>query len=241
MKFGAVELRHGRLELMLDAAVVVAAVATVGLLIAEELGGDPAALLALDWAIWLVFLAEYVVLFASAPDRRAYVRRSWLAALVVVVSFPGWAGMLELARLARLGRVLRVAFVTWRGLATLRAVAGRRELIEIGVITGFVMLGGGGLLALVEPDTVKGDYWSGVWWAVVTATTVGYGDVTPTTLIGRATAVVVMVVGIAAMSTLIAATANHFTSQQREDDLRDIREQLARIEAKLEQLDADRR
>jgi voltage-gated potassium channel len=136
--------------------------------------------------------------------------------------------------------VLRVAFVAWRGLATLRAVAGRRELVEIGLITAAVMLGGGGLLALVEPDTVKGDYWSGVWWAIVTATTVGYGDVTPVTFVGRATAVVVMVVGIAAMSTLIAATAGHFAQQDRHDELRDIREQLARIEAKLDRLDADR-
>jgi voltage-gated potassium channel len=133
-----------------------------------------------------------------------------------------------------------VAFVTWRMLSTLRAVFGRRELVEVGVVAAGVTLLGGAVLTIIEPETVKGDLGAGIWWAAVTATTVGYGDVTPSTVAGRITAVVVMVVGIGAVSTLIAAIAGHFVQQDRGDDLKDLREQLARIEARLEQLAEER-
>jgi voltage-gated potassium channel len=243
MNFGAVELEHprlARLEQALDTLVVVAAIATVPLLIADDVGIDPTLVSALDWIVWSVFAGEYLLLIALSPDRLTFARRNWLAAGVVVLSFPGWPAAFELARLARLGRVLRVLWVTWRAFATLRAVFGRRELVEIAALAGAVVLAGGAMLTFVEPDTVKGDFWTAVWWSLVTATTVGYGDVTPTTMVGRATAVVVMVVGIGTMSTLIAAISGHFAQQDRADEMRDIKEQLTRIEARLDRLMAER-
>jgi voltage-gated potassium channel len=217
-----------------------AAIATVPLVAAEDLGLDATLVAIVDWAVWLIFLAEYVILLAVATHRPTFVRQHWLAVAVIVLSFPGWSGALELARLARLGRLLRVAFVTWRVLSTLRAVFGRRELVEVGVLAAGVMLLGGAVLTVVEPETVKGDLGSGIWWAVVTATTVGYGDVTPTTVFGRITAVVVMVVGIGTVSTLIAAISGHFVQQDRRDEFAELREQLTRIEARLEELAEDR-
>jgi voltage-gated potassium channel len=243
VRFGAIELDHtrlARLERALDGAVVVAAIVTLPLVVAEELGVDPRLVSVVDWAVWLIFLAEYTILLAVTPNRPAFVRQHWLAAAVILLSFPGWPDALELARLARLGRLLRVAFVTWRALSTLRAVFGRRELVEVGALAASVMLVGGMVLTVVEPETVKNDLGSGVWWAIVTATTVGYGDVTPQTLPGRITAVIVMVVGIGAVSTFIAAIAGHFVQQDRGDELKDVREQLARIEARLEQLTEER-
>src|SRR6185503_20346665 len=104
----------------------------------------------LDWAVWAVFLVEYVILLGLAPDGGPFVRRQWLAAAVIVVSCPILPAFFDLARLARLGRVLRVVFVAWRALGTLRAIFGRRELVEVAIVTGCVVLGGGALLTLVE-------------------------------------------------------------------------------------------
>jgi voltage-gated potassium channel len=47
--------------------------------------------------------------------------------------------------------------------------------------------------------------WDGVWWAVTTVSTVGYGDITPTTDGGRAIAITVMLVGIGFVAILTAA------------------------------------
>jgi voltage-gated potassium channel len=50
--------------------------------------------------------------------------------------------------------------------------------------------------------------WLGMWWAVTTVTTVGYGDVYPTTVLGRIIASALMVIGIGFLSLLTAAVAS---------------------------------
>ena len=58
-----------------------------------------------------------------------------------------------------------------------------------------VTLGAGALMRVLDPKDF-GNVWIGFWWAVQTVTTVGYGDIVPTTTSGRAVAAVVMLTGI---------------------------------------------
>ena len=82
---------------------------------------------------------------------------------------------------------------------------------------------------------------AGLWWAVQTVTTVGYGDVTPVTVSGRLVAALVMFVGIGFLTVITAAITSTFVSrsQQAPSDfeietarlLREIDARLARMEA----------
>ncbi|MDI1289432.1 MAG: potassium channel family protein, partial [bacterium] len=54
-----------------------------------------------------------------------------------------------------------------------------------------------------------------VWWAIVTTTTVGYGDYTPVTPAGRAIAIVVMIVGVGLIGTVSATVAAFFVSRRK--------------------------
>ena len=56
-------------------------------------------------------------------------------------------------------------------------------------------------------------YGDSVWWAIVTLTTVGYGDLVPETRVGRITAVLLMFVGVAMLGTVAASLASLFRSQ----------------------------
>ena len=64
---------------------------------------------------------------------------------------------------------------------------------------------------LVEPDSAKiKTFWDGVWWAVVTMTTVGYGDLVPESAIGRAIGFLLMLVGIGIIGMITANLASAF-------------------------------
>ena len=87
----------------------------------------------------------------------------------------------------------------------------------------------------------------GLWWAVQTVTTVGYGDVVPTTVGGRLVAAVVMLGGLAFLAVITAAVTSSFVTRATEErrkradgaapastnDVRKIHERLDRMEALL--------
>lgn len=227
---------HRRIRLAFDGAVVLATIATIGLLVAEELVAESQLLDVLDWAIWMIFLAEYAALLTMAPDRGRFVREHWLHAAVVVVSFPAWPHILGLARIARLTRLVRLILIGWRGLQAMREILGSYGVAHVLTLTAFFVVAASGLLAVIEPETVKGDFGAALWWGVVTVTTVGYGDVTPVTLPGRVVAALLMFCGIGLVSTLAAGIAGYFVRQDSNADMRALDERLARIETALEKL-----
>jgi voltage-gated potassium channel len=77
--------------------------------------------------------------------------------------------------------------------------------------------------------------WERIWWAVVTVTTVGYGDKYPMTLEGRIIAMVVMLFGIGSPSALTATIASRFV-KKRSGETEEILTELTRIESKLAEL-----
>ena len=74
------------------------------------------------------------------------------------------------------------------------------------------------------------------WWAIVTVTTVGYGDKFPVSAGGRAVAIVLMFVGIGLIGVLIATVASYFVEQGADEDRVELIERLDRMEAMLIEL-----
>jgi voltage-gated potassium channel len=85
------------------------------------------------------------------------------------------------------------------------------------VTTTMLIVVGGGILMRVLDHREYGSIWVGMWWALQTVTTVGYGDVTPKAVIGRIVASFVMLEGIAFLAIITAAIASTFiTAAERE-------------------------
>ena len=78
--------------------------------------------------------------------------------------------------------------------------------------------------------------WDGVWWAVVTATTVGYGDLYPSDVEGRIIGIVVMLLGIGFISVLTATISSQFIQNDTSSD--EVLDTLCRIEADVAELKA---
>lgn len=232
------EDRHSRLGRIFTPLVIAAALVTLPLILLESRYNSPV-LSAVDWAVWAVFAVEFVVLLATAPSRARYLRSSWLSLAIVVLTFPLLPSLLSALRLARLApvvgvlRVARIGLVSARGTQALRATVGRAGFLSVLGFTLIVLLISGALMSVLEPETVDGDFWSGVWWATVTASTVGYGDISPTTVPGRIIAVVLMIVGIGLFGTLAASITAYFVGHEEE---RELLRRIDRIEHLLEDL-----
>jgi voltage-gated potassium channel len=228
-----------RVRAVSDWTLVLAALATIPLIVLQEQGAKSRALDTVDWAGWSIFALEFLLFVSLAPKAQSFGLATVAKLAVVVLSLPllpNLLGLVRLARLARLFRLLRLTGVTARALAAMKEILGRRGLVYITAITTLLILVGGGCLSILEPQTVKGGYGDGVWWAVVTASTVGYGDISPTTPWGRIIAVLLMLVGIGLMSTLAASITSYFVQQTANTESKDLIARLDRIERTLEQI-----
>lgn len=233
---------EGRLAWALNFAVVVGTLATIPIIVLLDQGVRNPWITAADWAVWGVFLLEYAIEFTLSPQRSAYVRRNWLSPVVLLLSFPllpDLLGTVRLARLARFLRFARLAGVTARGLGELRQVLARRGLLYIAVTTTVLILAGAAALEVLEPKTVGGGFFNAIWWAIVTASTVGYGDIAPSTVWGRIIAVLLMLSGIGLISTFSASITSYFVGQQEATDIQELRDQMDRIERMLAELAAN--
>jgi voltage-gated potassium channel len=91
-------------------------------------------------------------------------------------------------------------------------VSVRNAASVIAVSTTCVVLASGVLMRMLDPSEYP-SIGRGLWWAMQTVTTVGYGDVTPERTSGRLIAVVVMLWGIAFVSILVAAITSTFVAR----------------------------
>ena len=114
-------------------------------------------------------------------------------------------------------------------------------------MVAFVALSLAAVAAVLEwvVDPGIGSFRDSLWWAIVTVTTVGYGDVVPTSTGGRLVAAVLMLAGVSAIpiatSLVVSIFITRLQSQQHAqdaDDRQDVIDRLERIEQALLSRDA---
>ncbi len=222
----------------LDVLIVLAALATIPIVILQEKGVDHPAVIATDWFIWAAFLVEFLFGLVTARRRLDYTRRQWLSVAVVVLSFPLLPDLLasvRVARVTRLLRLVRMLAVTGRGLRAMRTSLAGQSLIYVAALTALLTVSAAALLTVVEGETAHAEFTDSLWWAIVTVTTVGYGDIAPTTPVGRVLAVVLMLSGLGLLSTLAASISAYFVGSDSDKELLEIKHRLERIERLLEE------
>jgi len=124
-----------------------------------------------------------------------------------------------------------------------RAVGSNRILVYLAGVTLALSTAAGFLMHWID-ETAFPTVGTGIWWAVVTFCTVGYGDYVPTSGLGRFVASVVMVFAITfiAIVTALVTSALVTASQQRQREVEaaqhpPVHETLARIEERLERIE----
>jgi voltage-gated potassium channel len=130
---------------------------------------------------------------------------------------------------------------------TQRAVANRRVFPYLAVVTLLIGLLAGFIVTLVDRQDFP-TFGDGVWWAIVTLGTVGYGDIVPHTAWGRVVGSVVIVFGVTFIAFLTAIVTSAFVSaaeqearlseQEREEaSEEETRKLLRSLQAKLDAIE----
>lgn len=219
------------------AMIFASALATV-LETEPEMGPEVHRTLALaQTGLGLCFVVEYLLRLWIAPEDARFAGRfgrlryalTWpalldLAALapLALVASGSEAYLLRLARLLRIFRVARLGRFSRATARLVSALAARR--FDFAVTLGFggvLMLLASTLLYLVEGGVQPEAFGSiprAMWWSVATLTTVGYGDVTPMTPLGRVLAGVTAVVGIGVIAMPAGIVAAALSEAMRPDD-----------------------
>jgi voltage-gated potassium channel len=158
--------------------------------------------------------------------------------VLVVVTTPAFGAFLSslrLLRLARLLRLLRLGALITRLVQRERTVR-RATLFRLAaLVTLFIVV----IAGAAEAQLDHGEFhttWDGVWWALVTAATVGYGDLAPTSVRGQIVGVCVMLFGIGFLSVLTPTVASHFVDTEKADEKETMLAALERIETELAEL-----
>lgn len=155
----------------------------------------------LQWIIWGAFALDLVMGLVFATNRKQFLIKHPLDIAAVLLPF------------LRPLRLLRV--ISFGGLALQKVAIGRQFAITVKVFVASIFIAYISAVQItISERTVEGsnikNFGDGLWWAITTVTTVGYGDRYPTTMEGKFLAVGLMIVGISLMGVITASVAAWF-------------------------------
>lgn len=162
--------------------------------------------------LYLIFFADLVIRLTKAEDKKKFLRRNYMDIIALLpihglIAFGG--GTLDNV-LSVLGLLRIIAFLS-RPLRKLKRFYNTNGFKYVVFATVMTIITGGVLIHYAEGMA----YGDGIWWAFVTATTVGYGDISPDTTYGRLIAMALMLVGIGLIGSLTSTLTSFFLSRHR--------------------------
>ena len=191
----------------------------------------------IDNSILIIFAVDYFVRLFYAKDKKRFFKENIFDLLSIIPV----NNLFYVFRMARIGRAFRLLKLL--RIFRLVGLTGRLHkflktngLVYYLYISLTVILIASSLYCISE----KVSFGTALWWSITTATTVGYGDVSPTTGLGKAAAVLLMFLGIGFIGMLTSSLTNFFdtsTDNDLEKELAELKQQNQELEDHLSRLE----
>ena len=161
-----------------------------------------------QWVSWIAFATDLIYGLFKSEDKTRYLKKHPLEIAAVLFPF------------LRPLRLMRV--ISFGGLAIQKIAIGRQFAITVKVLIASIFVAYISAVQItITERAVEGsnihNFGDGLWWAITTVTTVGYGDRYPTTTEGRFLAVALMFMGISLVGVITASVAAWFVKMGQED------------------------
>jgi len=193
-----------------DVLLIVAILASVAVVMLDSVirihTDHESLLFRLEWIFTALFTVEYVLRLLTAVHAGRYAR-SFFGLIDLFAILPSYLGLLlpggqyliviRILRVLRVFRVLKLAQYVGEAALLGQALRAARVKITVFVLTVLTLVAVvGSLMYLIEgPESGFTSIPRGVYWAIVTLTTVGYGDIAPSSALGQGLAAIVMIMG----------------------------------------------
>jgi voltage-gated potassium channel len=156
-------------------------------------------LMGIQFLVWAAFAIDYVKRLTLVDDKTDFIRDHKLDLVMVLV---------PMLRMLRVALLLRKSL---RSISTERIAGSLFTIVAAIVFTAAVLQWN---IERQTPGANIQTFGEALWWAVVTTTTVGYGDFYPVNATGRLVAAGLMIVGIGLIGTVSATVASWFLSRK---------------------------
>lgn len=216
-----------QLEAWLETPMLVLGFVWLTLFVIELTGNLSPVLEFIGGAIWVVFILDFALKFALAPDKTNYLKANWLTALALVV--PALRvfrifrvlSIFRAARAARGLKLLRVLSSMNRGMRALGRTMRRRGVGYVIVLSAVVILLGAAGMYAFENDRLDGaglkSYGDALWWTAMLLTSLG-SEYWPQSAEGRVLCFLLALYGFAVFGYVTATIATFFVGRDAESD-----------------------
>lgn len=197
----------------------------------EVINIDKSPWLYFDNGILLIFTVDYFTRLFISKNKWTFFKQNIFDLLAILPFYSAFSFF----RFARIMRIMRFA----RAFRFVRLIGfiGKAQHYLHGFLktNGFIYLIWTSLSILILSATLyslaEGVSWgNSLWWALTTATTVGYGDISPHTVIGKIAAILLMIVGIGFIGSLTSTLTTFFTQKNNGSSLDKIYNKLEQME-----------
>ncbi|GAB3065565.1 ion channel [Salinicoccus sesuvii] len=169
----------------------------------------------IDRIVWFIFLVDVSVRVISSDNKKEWFKNNYFDVIAIIP----FDAIFQLARFARLFRVIRLVLIGRHFLAPLFGILRTNGLNKVIAVTFISLLVSAIPIRIFEPSIAT--YMDAIWWTIVTTTTVGYGDISPETVIGRIIAIYLMLVGIGLVGMITGSIATYFITEEDQDDTKE--------------------
>lgn len=188
----------------------------------------------LNLIIWIIFVSDYIYRFKISENKRIFILNN----KIDLISIIPLNELFKVLRIFRIGKIFRMVKVFRMMIFFTRTKTSFEKFIKTNnfhyvlYVTITIIFLGATAISIVEKMNLS----DSLWWSFVTTTTVGYGDISPETSIGRIIAAILMLVGIGFIGMLTGTIATFFIKNIEEKNsykervIMDIKEQLDNID-----------
>ena len=208
-----------------DTTIIILALISVVLVLlgfAEMIDLDNPPYSIIDLLIWFVFVVDYGWRFFSSKEKWRFILENIfdllailpLNAIFTVFRLGRIFRLARLTKLLKLTRLLRIVGLTGKLQKKVGKLLRTNGLLYILYVNVFIVFIGSSILSVVEEKSFS----DSLWWAFVTETTVGYGDIVPSSIFGKWLAIILMLVGIGTIGMLTSALTNFFVKENSNEE-----------------------